>query len=563
MPFKPFVSIVVGALWAMSPVVSWADSLAGSYLSGNHANVTNDYTSAANFYSKALLKDPKDPFLLQNTLLSYVIVGELGRAKSLADSVSELGLDSQLSDLVKIAAFSNAKEYDAVLEILETSKERLSPLLVGLIKGWALIGQGKTKAGIAAFEDMKKPDALQLFGQYHKAMALALKGDFKAANDLFVGDGKRNLRLDRGGIIAHIQILSQLGDFDKANEILGDSFGDTDDPELQNLIVKIAEKEAIPFSHITTPNDGISTAFYTLASVLIGSEDERFSLVYARLSEQIRPDNIQAILLLSELLREQKQHDLATEILAKIPADHALFLNAELGRADTLLDAGEAQAAIAVLQGLVRSHPNVAQVQMVLGDVYNSEKQYREANKAYSGAVVLVEKSKRTQWYLYYARAISFERLNEWDNAEADFRKALELSPEQPSVLNYLGYSLVEKNIKLAEAQDMIERAVKARPNDGFITDSLAWVLYRLGKFQQAVAPMERAVELVPTDPVLNDHLGDVYWSVGREREAAFQWKRSLSFKPEEKDAARIRHKLDVGLDAVLTEEKAKVSDAN
>ena len=161
-------------------------------------------------------------------------------------------------------------------------------------------------------------------------------------------------------------------------------------------------------------------------------------------------------------------------------------------------------------------------------------------------------------------RGIAHERLKQWDKAEADLRRALELKPGQPQVLNYLGYSFVELRTNMDEALDMIVRAVKAQPNDGYITDSLGWVLYRMGRYQEAVPHMERAAELVPVDPIINDHLGDVYWAVGRKREARFQWNRALSFDPEEQDAERIRRKLAVGLDKVLEEEgAAPISLAN
>jgi Tfp pilus assembly protein PilF len=130
-------------------------------------------------------------------------------------------------------------------------------------------------------------------------------------------------------------------------------------------------------------------------------------------------------------------------------------------------------------------------------------------------------------------------------------------------VLNYLGYSLVEQGRNLDEALNMIERAVAASPGSGYIVDSLGWVLYRLGRYEEAVSQMERAVELVAVDPVVNDHLGDVYWAVGREREAEFQWRRALSFvdpqdSDSEADPARMRRKLEIGLDAVLSEEGAQ-----
>ncbi|HHI71753.1 MAG TPA: tetratricopeptide repeat protein, partial [Rhodobacteraceae bacterium] len=174
---------------------------------------------------------------------------------------------------------------------------------------------------------------------------------------------------------------------------------------------------------------------------------------------------------------------------------------------------------------------------------------------AYDQAIKLTGEPKADDWFLYYARGICFERIDEWDKANADFRMALKLNPDQPQVLNYLGYSMLEKNINLEEALSMIERAVSAVPNDGYITDSLGWALYRLRRFDEAAKYMERAAELMPVDPIVTDHLGDALWAVGRKREAEFQWRRALSFEPEEKDAIRIRQKLEIGLDAVLEEE--------
>jgi Flp pilus assembly protein TadD len=158
---------------------------------------------------------------------------------------------------------------------------------------------------------------------------------------------------------------------------------------------------------------------------------------------------------------------------------------------------------------------------------------------------------------LFYQRGIAYERSDRWELAEDDFFRALELEPDQPLVLNYLGYSWVELRRNLDEAQEMIEKAVEQRPDDGYIVDSLGWVMYRLGNFEEAVKHLGRAVELRPVDPVINDHFGDALWMVGRRIEARFQWKRALSFEPEEEEAERIRDKLERGLDAVLADEAA------
>jgi Flp pilus assembly protein TadD len=202
-----------------------------------------------------------------------------------------------------------------------------------------------------------------------------------------------------------------------------------------------------------------------------------------------------------------------------------------------------------------RGQPDLAPVHAALGDTLRRAEQCEEAVDSYTEALDRVDTEQSRYWFLFYTRAICYHLTDDWPPAEADFRKALELNPGQPQVLNYLGYSLVEQRRNLDEALDMIERAVAARPDSGFIVDSLAWVYYRLGRFDEAVEPMERAAELLPTDPIINDHLGDVYWMVGREREARFQWERALSLDPAEEDADRIRLKLDIGLDAVLEAE--------
>ena len=211
------------------------------------------------------------------------------------------------------------------------------------------------------------------------------------------------------------------------------------------------------------------------------------------------------------------------------------------------------------MEQLARTHGDLPIVHNTLGDVFRQQQDYMRAAEAYDKALSMMSDPSDGKWFTFYARGITNERLGDWPAAEADFRAALELNPDQPQVLNYLGYSLVEKRIKLEEALGMIERAVEARPDSGYIVDSLGWVLYRLGRFEAAVDPMERAAALLPVDPIVNDHLGDVYWKVGRKTEARFQWHRALSFIDEdsapEADPDRIRQKLDVGLDAVLEAE--------
>jgi len=281
-------------------------------------------------------------------------------------------------------------------------------------------------------------------------------------------------------------------------------------------------------------------------------------LLYARAAHAIDPTHSASVMYAGELIAESGQYDLAADIYATVPADNAHYVEPQMGRADALFESGQEEVAVDVLRALTEARPELATIHVALGDMLRRTEDFEGAIAAYTAALDRSDPDQSRFWFVHYTRGICYERIDNWDAAEADLRRALELNPDQPNVLNYLGYSLVEQRRNLDEALDMIERAVAARPDSGFITDSLGWVFYRLGRFEEAVAPMERAVELEPNDPIINDHLGDVYWMVGRAREAEFQWHRALSFDPEPDDAARIRRKLEVGLDVVLEEEAAE-----
>ena len=343
-----------------------------------------------------------------------------------------------------------------------------------------------------------------------------------------------------------------------ALKLLDKLFGSDLDPALLQMRAVLEKGEALPFTHVTKITDGVAEIFYSVAAALKGEATDDYTLIYSRIAEALREDHIDAILLSAELLEDMNRPELATRAYRRVPRDNPAFHAAELGRANALERSGRSDAALEVLDELAETHGNLPIVHTTRGDLLRGMNRYVEAVKAYDAAISLYDSEDSSQWFVLYARAISQERLNHWPEAEADFRAALKMNPDHPRILNYLGYSLVEKQEKLDEALGMIERAVQAQPDSGFILDSLGWALYRLGRYDEAVDHMERAAELMPVDPVVTDHLGDVYWAVGRTLEAEFQWNRALSFAPEDKDATRIRRKLKVGLDAVLAEEGAE-----
>ena len=214
-----------------------------------------------------------------------------------------------------------------------------------------------------------------------------------------------------------------------------------------------------------------------------------------------------------------------------------------------LADTGKVPEAKKHLQELIEADPADLRSYLALGSVLSDAKDYKEMAALYDRAVAAIGPvPTRNHWSIFFQRAIAYERLKEWEKAEPNFRKALELNPEQPQVLNYLGYSWVDMNINLDEGLDMIRRAVSIKPDDGYIVDSLGWAYYRLDRFSDAVAELERAAELKAGDPTINDHLGDAYWRVGRKLEATFQWNRALGLKPEEAEIPKIKLKIENGL---------------
>ncbi len=568
MTLRTLSAIAVATLLqgAVPPAV--AEDASGAYLAARQARYDHDFTAAAEYFTRALTQDQSNPAILENAVVAHVALGNFDRALPIARKIEADDLRSQVAQMVLVSEEVLQEDYDALLTRIEDGRG-VGQLADGLIAAWAYLGQGDMSRALDLFDGVADERGLRSFAIYHKALALASVGDFESADQIFAGESDGPMQRTRRGTLAWAEVLSQLDRNEDAVAQIDDTFGTDLDPEIQQLRDRLASGERVPFSMIGGAADGVAEVFFSLGRALLSDTSEDYTLLYSRVAEHLSPDHIDAVIMSAELLESLGRYELATVAYKRVPRDHPSFLAAELGRADTLRRAEKTDAAIEVLEQLAQTHPDQPTVHVSAGDLFRQLEQFDDAASAYDKAIALYEEREADQWFVHYARAISYERQGIWDKAEADFRRALELNPEQPQVLNYLGYSLVEKQIKLDEALDMIERAVAAQPNSGYIVDSLGWVLYRLGRYDEAIGHMERAAELMPVDPVVNDHLGDVLWAVGRETEARFQWKRALSFVTEDTplqdiDPDRIRRKLEVGLDQVLEEEGApplKVAD--
>lgn len=543
------------AFGLLSSTASFAQSTpdAGSYLAARQASLGNDFAAGSQYFGKALLSDPLNASLLENALTAHMALGELEPAMNLAQISVDLGSSSQIGHLLLSAEAVKTGDWAYTFESLEADRT-IGPLVDGLSQAWAHLARDETQKAWDIFDEVIATPGLVGYGLYHKALALASTGDLAGADAIF-GATDGGLRHNRRSAMAHTQILSALGRNDDAIALLDAVFGDALDPRLQAMRNQLSNGETLTYTTVTSPVEGMSELFFVIAEALRGDAPDNFVLLYARAAEYLRPSDTETLLLVAGILDDLDQHALATTTYAKVATDDPAYTVAELGRAKALKNSGNADGAIEVLRALIRDHPDLAPIYVDLGDQLRQSEQMAEANAAYTRALDLYAPDHPSRWFVHYTRAITAHALDDWTPAEADFRAALALNPDQPQILNYLGYSLVERGEKIEEALDMIKTAVAAQPQNGAIVDSLGWVLFEMGDYAEAVIHLENAAALEAVDPVVNDHLGDAYWAVGREVEAQFQWNRALSFDPKPEDATRIRRKLEVGLDVVLIEE--------
>ena len=553
LPHSIFLLIILSIAGPVRAEISF-----GGYLAGRHALSTKDFDAASTYLSRAIEDDLENPELLNGLISVQVSLGDIGAAKISSDNLDLLGVQTQLSNMVKIAIQLRNRDFDNAKQQIE-NEQGINPLLDKIVTGWAFADEGNFEDAETIFDEIGKGSSLAQFSQMQKASMLAAYGRYESALNTIENLEKNSNRISIDARALKVQLLLKLDNKEEATEYFSKIFGDGVNSDAANLRMQVEDHpNAYSIEESLSLEAGIAYAFYAIADILKDDADPNTALLYVRLAQYLNENSQKAILLAADLLEQMGQYDLAVEEYAKISPSSSYFLSSELGRVGALRDGGKTEAALEVLYYLSREFSDIGIVHNSLGDFLRREERYSEAKIAYDRAVDIYRENNNVSWVVLYARGITHERLQEWDKAESDFRNALTINPDQANVLNYLGYSLIDRGEKLDEAMTMIEKAVSLQPESGYIVDSLAWGLFKLGQYETAIPHMEKAAELMPVDPIVTDHLGDLYWAVGRQLEAKFQWRRALSFDPELKDATRIREKLRIGLDRVLVNEGLK-----
>jgi tetratricopeptide (TPR) repeat protein len=521
----------------------------GSYLAGHYARAVNDTGAAANYFDRALTTDPDNLALLQRTLLLKLADGRIADSLELAKRSVRVNPRAGFAHLVLVADDIKTGNYAGARARLDAApRAEFDALLRPLLLGWTLVGTGDIDGAVKSIEALEERGAAPF-----KALHLAFVNDLAGRNEAAEAAYKQSLAANNGGsaraVEAYGSLLERTGRRDEAMRQYRDFLARV--PE--NAAIALAlERRAAPARLVGSAADGAGEAVFGAAAALALSNPRNRdpAMIYLRLALHLRPTLWVAYALLGELMESDKRWDEAIAVYQKIEPSSTYGWDARVRAAALLDQTGKTDDAIKLLRVLVNERPAEWSAAVTLGDILRARERFPDAIGAYDTAVQRVGTIEERHWTLLYARGIALERAKQWDRAEQDFEQALKLKPDQPQVLNYLGYSWIEQGRHYDRALQMIEKAVQQRPSDGYIVDSLGWVHYRLGNFPEAVRYLERAVELRPGDPTINDHLGDAYWKVGRKLEARFQWRRALTLKPEADQVLQIEGKIDVGLDA-------------
>jgi tetratricopeptide (TPR) repeat protein len=545
-------------------------SPAGSYLAGRAANLDRDAPAAAAYYRAALRSDPGNPDLIELTFYSMLAEGSIEDAVKMADRLLAVSKDNRNAHLVLGIHAVKQRQYAAARkEMNQSARGPINDLLASLITAWSLYGAGDTRGAVATLDKLQGPDWYAIFKEFHAGLILDLAGNRKEA-------GKRlehAFQLDSSAL----RIAEAYGRWAGRNlpkaeaQKVFDRFGPQllKHPLVADEVSRLAKGEPLP-QIVDSPQAGVAEALYGLGSAL-GRREEEMSLAnrglaYLQLALYLNPGHQLALVSLADIYEAMKKPQLAYDVYQRIPEGSPLKRAAEIQGAIDLDSLDRTDEATDRLRKLVAADPDNRDVIVALGNILRERKKYAECADAYGKAIDTLKTPEKSNWTLFYFRGICYERSKNWPAAEADLKKALELSPDQPHVLNYLGYSWVDQGKNLDEGMSMIKRSVEQRPDDGYIVDSLGWAYYRIGDYAEAVKNLDRAVELKPTDPTINDHLGDAYWKVGRTLEARFQWAHARDLKPEPDDLKKIDDKLEHGLAgepaaSAAEAEKGKKSD--
>jgi serine/threonine protein kinase/tetratricopeptide (TPR) repeat protein len=487
---------------------------------------------------------------LEQTFLDHIKEGAWSQAEPLAVELLKQQPGQRTAHaFLGVVGFKAQRYAEADAHCKMAGANPIGELASTLARAWLYQAEGLTQDAFLVLDAPKQPEWAQYYLRFHKALLADQAGrraEARAAYERIPKNDQRTLRV----ALAYARHAANAGDVKLALSVLkaqAENMKSDAHPIAQALQEQI-ETGYRPELLIKTLVEGMAEVFYGLGEALTGEAGVGVGTVYLQFALYLTPDSEFALAALANANETAKRYEAAIATYDRIPKGTPLQLSIDIRKALNLTQLGKVDEAQKLLDELARQNPRDIRPLDALGNIMRGSKRFAEAADYYSRAIALIGKPEQKHWTYFYSRGTSYERLKKWPEAEADLQRALQLSPDQAIVLNYLGYSWIDRNRNLKQGLAMIEKAVRLMPDDGYIVDSLGWAHYRMGNFKEAAKYLERAIQLRPEDPVLNDHLGDAYWRLGRRTEARSQWEKALTLNPEPDDAEKLRSKIASGL---------------
>ncbi len=521
------------------------DSALHGYVLGRYATADDDLAKAARYFDQARSQDPGRAALTRRTFDLALASGDQALAMDLARQLSAAGKTDSDVEMVRLADAVLRKDWataDSARGGIATAG--YAQVVGPIVEAWSLFGRGKRDAGLARLDTSAFSGFARAYIAEQRAHMLTAMGRW--------GEAAAAYAELRAGTGAGISFLRQ-GEADAVAEG-GDRAGalkllSGDDPLVVAARQRLQAGKRIG-ALAPDPRRGIGWMAARLATDLSRDKPVPLALLFARVGTFLAPELPATWLICGDVLARSEQRGPALAAYAHIPSGDPLAPAAMSRRAEVLEAMGRADAAGTLLKAEAAAPDAGADDWARLGDWHRRADRFGDAAAAYGHAID--KAGPDASWSLYFLRGSMKERGGDWPAGEADLREALRRSPDEPMVLNYLGYSLLDHDERSAEAGSLIERAAKLRPGDGGIVDSLGWSQYRQGRYPESVATLEKAIALEPGDPTVTEHMGDAYWRTGRRIEARFRWRAALDLGPDDKQKKALTAKLDYGLDAAL-----------
>ncbi len=524
-----------------------AKTLSGSYLAGRFAQRQQDWNAAQSYVNTVISFDTGNNALEQRAFLLSLGAGEYDRAKKLAENISKSPKgDSDLA-LIYLAcdALSNNEFEKAITFAARLPKDGFGQFTKPLLTAWAKVGLGQKEEALALLRDHTASDDPTY--NFHAGLIEEMLGNTAAASRYFETAIKNGPTLNAAVMAARFFQKNDRQDLtEKIYKSLAKSY------PMSPFITEL-RNHTTEGTSVKTPAEGAGIALFDLASLLYERRSYDSAQVYGRLVQRLVPSSDFVSMMMGDIAAVGNQYQASVASYERISENSPLYWLARLRVAEVYEAMEDQPRAVELLQSLSLNEKTRLPALAALGDIHRRQGRYAAAVESYNAAIEVVDKSKPEYWTIFYARGMALERINEWDRAEKDLMAALAFQPDNPMILNFIGYTWAEKGLNLDRALEFTRRAAELKPEDGYILDSHGWALYRMGKYTEAVQWMERAVAQTPDEAAILDHLGDAYWQVGRKNEARFKWKHAMENSKDAEFRAAVTHKIKNGVEAKPT----------